>query len=106
MINTNDIYGASLILSSFLTKRYELPEALTHFITLHEFEKFVRYSTYEVSDYDSFTEIMDDICQFNKYTKVAMPADLELWVKANFSHMLGVINGTISEECFDEQSEV
>lgn len=101
MINNNDIYGASLIISAFLGKKYALPESLIHFIAIHEFEKYVRYHRYDIYETDIFSEIMIDISDFNLYTKVALPADLEFWIKANFSHMLGVINGTESESAFE-----
>ena len=82
------VHGSAIILSKRLIKRFSLPEELTYFITMGEFNKFFRYITYGIERQKALDEIMEDIKAFNEYTHVALPSDLPVWVSANFNSMI------------------
>lgn len=95
----NALHGASLILSNKIFLKYEqLSQQLGYFITLQEFNKYVRYRSYGISELNILKEIDNDILAFNVYTKNALPPDLDIWVAANFSNMLNFTLGYDEED--------
>lgn len=96
-------HGASLILSNKIFLKYEqLSPEMGYFITLEEFNKYVRYRSYGIEEYKIINEIKNDIIEFNMYTKNALPVDLDIWVSANFSNMLNFTLGYSEEDEEDE----
>ncbi len=99
----NALHGASLILSNKIFVKYgQLSQQLGYFITLQEFDKYVRYRSYGISEINILKEINNDISDFNVYTKNALPTDLEVWIAANFSNMLNFTLGYEEEEDDEE----
>ena len=100
-LNKNDVYGASLVLSYYLRKKFpDLGNEMRLFISLLEFDKYTRYRDYDMPLKEVHEEIIDDIWAFNKFSKVDIPKGLTPWLKVNFEHMWGMINGDIDEELF------
>ena len=95
----NALHGSSLILSNKIFLKYEqISPELGYFITLEEFNKYVRYRSYGISEVNTLKEIKNDIIAFNQYTKNALPIDLDVWVAANFSNMLNFTIGYDEED--------
>lgn len=95
----NALHGSSLILSNKIFLKYEqISPQLGYFITLEEFNKYVRYRSYGISEVNTLKEIKNDIIAFNQYTKNALPIDLDIWVAANFSNMLNFTIGYDEED--------
>lgn len=99
----NSLHGASIILSTKIFTRFpQLCNELGYFITLEEFNKYVRYKSYGIEEHKILLEIQEDISNFNTYTKNAMPVDLESWIASNFPNML---NFTLGYEEDEEDEE-
>lgn len=100
--NNNDIYGASLILNSFIKKKFpNLTTEMQGFISLLEFDKYYKFKLYGVDNITIMEEIDKDLSDFSLYTKDAISDNLYIWIDVNFSHMAGVIDGKIEEDCLE-----
>lgn len=99
-INSNSIYGGSLIVSRLLAKDYSsMGIDIAYFISFQEFDKYVRYISYGIPLGSIVDEICNDIASINShYAHTSIPGNIKRWITANFSYAYGLMSEDDSDE--------
>lgn len=93
-----DIYGGGVILSYFMDNKYpNLADEFKHYSSITAFNNFNEKIDMGLSEDIAFKAVILDITRISKYIGEDLPEDFFQWIKANFYHMEGIVNGTIEE---------